>query len=997
VPDSAKVELVRNIRDYYWYYDVNNGWSWRYDPEAYVAYSTEVAINTLGSQIELPLQWGDYELRLTSSKGQVTVYPFRTQYHWDDSGANNLRPDVISMRLDKDVYIPGEEASVTFNSTVTGQAIVQVESSDSVIFSTSIPVTLGENELPLFIDPFWNRHDLYLSIMILSPTDQISEIAPKRLLGLTHLPIKRSNAQFDVEIMAPDKVEPNRRVSAQLKVADVEHASGKKIWATMALVDIGVINITRYERPQPENYFYAPRRFESRYLDLYGKIINNLGLDNYSQRFGGGFLASEAALARGGDKAQSDVQIISFFSEPVEVVDGIANFEFDMPGFNGRVKWMAVVWSEETFGSAETETTVADKLVTQLSMPRFLAMGDKSELTLDLHNLSGSSQQFDVKMSVSNAVQSDFSSQVVTLDDKEKHSLKIPIQAIDYRGTGSIDLLVTGKDDIRVARSWNIGVRSPYPLQTYRNRQQIEAGDQWVSDIDLSQFVPGTVQAQITLSDRPALNFNEHFDYLLRYPYGCLEQTISSTYPWLLIDNDTFDALNLASTFEQRFNEPFSDAFRRKQIELGIVRLLKKQKTDGSFGYWDNTSHVSSWGSAYATELLVDARKLGVKVDNQSLSLALKFLNRQLRGSKTDNIWTEDANYYEFAYRAYSALVLSKAGNVSLGDVRRLFDQMTQSEVDRSGLPWMHLAASFQILGDLGRASEAATKALSIKRDGYGYYGDYGSSIRDIAQTLNLVMEYGFDRADLAMDLEQKMQERRWLSTQERISLARLAKSYIQGGENWQANLIAETFEQAIEQNHPFNTVITGDQFADLNSIQAIDRKLFANILWNGVPAEPPVAVNNGMTIKRNFYNLQGESIDFNQPVQSGDLFIARLDVRSLEQRYPEALVVDLLPAGFELENQNLLNASVDLDKIIIEGESVGDYFRNYRVDYQEYRDDRFVAAVSINNWESTRLFYLVRAVTPGTYAFPNSFVEDMYRPESFSLSQTPEKLVVTH
>ena len=282
-----------------------------------------------------------------------------------------------------------------------------------------------------------------------------------------------------------------------------------------------------------------------------------------------------------------------------------------------------------------------------------------------------------------------------------------------------------------------------------------------------------------------------------------------------------------------------------------------------------------------------------------------------------------------------------------------------------------------------------------MKREANRYYADYGSTVRDLTLSLSLAIENGFDEGDLAQQLETALQRRRWMSTQERIALVRLAKAYQRDGNQWQATLIAQSFTQPLNQSEPFNSVIDADQLRDLQSINASEQKLYTSLRWQGVPKTAPSAQQNGMTINRQYYNLQGQRIDFNTPVTSGDLIIVRIDVQSKEYRFPEALVVDLLPAGFELENQNLLNASVDLDGINIEGKNVGDYFRSYRVDYEEYRDDRYLAAVSLVPYSSTTLFYLARAVTPGDYALPNSYVEDMYRPENNALSYSPGRVEV--
>ncbi|MEX2320941.1 MAG: alpha-2-macroglobulin family protein, partial [Saccharospirillum sp.] len=396
-----------------------------------------------------------------------------------------------------------------------------------------------------------------------------------------------------------------------------------RLYATVALVDMGVLNITRYQRPQPEQFFFSPRRFEAQYQDVYHRIINNLGLDMVRQRFGGGFAESDDALSRGGEEPKSDVRILSYLSEPVEFVDGKAEVSFDLPDFNGRLKWMVVAWGNRSFGSTETETQVADRLVVEAALPRFMAFGDQSTLALDVHNLSGTDQTLTLDVAIGGAISATEPGNSLTLKDGEKTTLRIPLAAGYKTGTGDIAVRLSNGDDLDINRNWSLGVRSAHPWQTRYERTRIEPNTLWQPEPRTDDLIASTVQAQLTLSNRPAIDFAEHLRSLLHYPYGCLEQTISSTYPWLLIDPQLAQDLGLVQALESRFDEPYTEAFRRTQIETGLARVLAKQKESGFFGYWDSGSVESHWGTVYAADLLVDARQQGIPVDNNRLDRAL--------------------------------------------------------------------------------------------------------------------------------------------------------------------------------------------------------------------------------------------------------------------------------------------------------------------------------------------------------------------------------------
>ena len=113
------------------------------------------------------------------------------------------------------------------------------------------------------------------------------------------------------------------------------------------------------------------------------------------------------------------------------------------------------------------------------------------------------------------------------------------------------------------------------------------------------------------------------------------------------------------------------------------------------------------------------------------------------------------------------------------------------------------------------------------------------------------------------------------------------------------------------------------------------------------------------------------------------------------KQRVPDALVIDLLPAGLELENQNLGQSAASLEDASSEVKEWQQAMQNATPKHQEFRGDRYVAAVDVNGYGTTHLLYLARAVTPGTYRVPPPQVESMYRPNWQAVGEAPAQLVV--
>jgi uncharacterized protein YfaS (alpha-2-macroglobulin family) len=236
--------------------------------------------------------------------------------------------------------------------------------------------------------------------------------------------------------------------------------------------------------------------------------------------------------------------------------------------------------------------------------------------------------------------------------------------------------------------------------------------------------------------------------------------------------------------------------------------------------------------------------------------------------------------------------------------------------------------------------------------------------------------------------------KRRWLSTQERNALFKAALvSKTATGEQLLALIKTNSFEQKIDRTKPFRSILDFGQLDSVESISSEKSTLFASLEIVGNQAGIPAAYSDGFTIKRDYFDIDGQNID-SKTLKRGDLVVVRISVTA-EHHTPDALVVDLLPAGLELENQNLTAASVDLSKVAIDGVKIKDWRSKANVVHVEYRDDRFVTALVLDEYGSSDLFYLARAVTSGNYQVPPPFIEDMYRPYRHALGSTAQTLHV--
>lgn len=507
------------------------------------------------------------------------------------------------------------------------------------------------------------------------------------------------------------------------------------------------------------------------------------------------------------------------------------------------------------------------------------------------------------------------------------------------------------------------------------------------------------LKSVLTVSTTPPLDAGSYIDGLLQYPYGCLEQTTSRAWPWLYADETDLKSLDTNRT-QQLVSG------RQELINSAISRVISMQRYDGSFGLWSNDSPEEPWLTAYVTDFLIAAKQLGYQVPEASLNRAVRRLQRYVRSSAfRANDWGyyDDREHFELAYRAYSAYVLSKIGRANLQDVRTLFDKKS-SHAERS-LPLAHLAAALESLGDLRRAKLAWGKAFTTKFNyhRYWYYGDYGSPIRDMSQVANLSLQskvvdsLDINGLDLVFDLKGELETRSWLSTQEKGALALLANQ-LNNLSDANAQLSLEVNRgndsESFKQNSDYIDVDKGQTVKQAIQLQNNgEETVFVDYKVQGYPKAAPDGLFEDIAIERRYFNLQGEPISISQ-LEAGDRIIVGVSV-NLAKRHNKlrnAMLIDLLPAGLELENQNLEH-SFNIDEIKIDGKTIQELTKNTKIAHQEFWDDRFMAALELRSYQESRVFYMVRAVTPGTYTVPSSFVEDMYRPEIRGISE-PEKAI---
>jgi uncharacterized protein YfaS (alpha-2-macroglobulin family) len=972
---GLKVTLVREHRDYHWNYDDSDGWDFDFTSRFENVETRTIDAGATAVRIAFPVEWGAYRVDvLDPATGLTTRYPFEAGWSWDDENRGlDARPDKVKVALDKTGYSAGDTLKVTLTPPHPGKGLLMVEA-DRMLYVQEIDVKRGSTfEIPVTKD--WDRHDVYVTALVFRGGSAANKITPARAVGVAHVPMNRAARRVDVGLSLPKQMRPEQTLTTTVAVPAL---AGKDAFVTVSAVDVGILNITKFPVPDANKHFFAQRRLGVDAYDVYGRVIESLDGEIGRIRFGGDMALQPLAQAR---RPTSKVQTVDLFSGPVKLdAKGQAKIALKVPDFNGTLRVSALAYSADRYGNGDAEVVVRAPIVAEASYPRVLAPGDRSNVTLDITNFTGKPGDFKVQVEGIGPLSVAQGARQAKLATGGKTTLTFPLSAGEGYTTAKLRVRVDG-NGFKVDRRFDVPVRPAWPsVLRVRTLTLNELGAIAMDAGFAEGLMPGSVNAQMTVSALPPIPFSGALNGLLEYPYGCAEQTTSKGYASLVMDADT------AKMLDAKGLDP---ATRKARMDGAFGRLASMQMSNGHFSMWGDDSYVNPSLTPYIVEFLLDAKEAGFAVPDAMLQKALKRLSEDLLAGGNEFYGQNHRDHLKFAYQAHAGYALARVNRAPLGTLRALYDNDRAKA--KNGLSLVHLGLALSLQGDKVRGGKAIAAGFAYNKPGdrYEYLGDYSSPLRDSALMIALTHERGLDKPEydskviaLGKELDVRRGER-WfyLSTQEQVALARVGRALLADQKKtvsgvWKLGDVSDPVAERRMQGRrvDYTTLARGFRFEPQGAVP-----LYASLEVAGVPRTAPAEDKSVIGIERKWYTTDGKPWKPG-PIGEGEALIVALSITA-DRYMPDAMLIDLLPAGLEIENFNLGDGKQWAD-VVVDGIEIADRGSAAEVMHEEYRDDRFVAALKLNAGQPARVFYLVRAVTPGTYTVPPSLVEDMYRPQ---------------
>ncbi|MCV9388437.1 alpha-2-macroglobulin family protein [Reichenbachiella ulvae] len=890
--------------------------------------------------------WGRYFLRVTDpvsghSVGKV-IY-----MDWPGWAGKGKRGDMggvnmLSFELEKEEYQVGDEIKINIPSSKGSRILTSLETGDKIIQSFWV-----ESEEESTTISFEATSDMapnvYANIMMIQPHAQTANDLPIRLYGIQSIQVTDPTTVLHPEIKMPKELSPEQEFTVE-----VSEQEGRKMAYTLAMVEEGLLDLTRFQTPNPWGSFYARESLGVKTWDVYDDVVGAYGgkIERLLAIGGGGEMDEEAKKKLKANRFKPVVKYLGpFFLESGKT----AKHKIKMPQYVGSVRTMVVAGYEGAFGSAEETTAVKQPVMVLATLPR--VVGPDEEISIPVTIFVNDPNVKTVNLSVSSdAGLSILGSATQNISMNGNSEMVHYFKAKAGRNIGIAKVEVKAKAGNHEAKyDVEMNLRPANPMMVDVQDKFLSANESIQLTYDPLGMI-GTNEAKLEISSLPPINLEQRLKYLIRYPHGCIEQTTSSVFAQLYLGEITSLSENTKSEIE-------------RNIKAAIDRLRTFQTINGGFSYWPGQAMESDWGSNYAGHFLVEAKKAGYAVPENMLSSWIKYQKNQARQ------WSRGGRTRSDLVQAYRLYGLALAGEKAMGAMNRLKETTPLS----NSAKW-RLALTYAVAGYDDVANELVADLSTTVEDYRELSYTYGSGTRDEAMILE-TLAY-LDQKEKAFPVLQRLAEKmgqknQWMSTQTTAFCLIGIQAYTKGVDT--KNVSFQVKEGGANADYQTGNYITTvvlkdvDKKVPLSVSNSGNAPIYVRLIRGGIPIEGnEEARARNLSFKVKYVARDGSTLDPADIAQSTD-FSVLMTVHNtgLKGDYEELALTHIFPSGWEILN----------DRIGGESQST-----SYDVpEYSDIRDDRVMIYFDLKANEKKTFEVKLNAAYKGKYYMPAAVVEAMY------------------
>ncbi|MEJ7586912.1 MAG: MG2 domain-containing protein [Ferruginibacter sp.] len=894
-------------------------------------------------------EWGRYLILVKDLKsGHTTgsaLYIDEPGWQSRDGNDDQTAAAMLSFSSNKEKYNVGEEVILSIPASKGGRVLVSIESGTRVIKSFWQETSQGQT-IVKFKTEASMAPNIYATVSLLQPHAQTINDLPIRMYGSIPIFVEDKQTILKPIISMPDAIRPEQSVSVS-----VSEQQGKEMTYCLAVVDEGLLDLTRFKTPDPHQAFYAREALGVKSFDMFDYVIGAWGGD------------LERILTIGGDgdagpvkqKTANRFKPVVKYLGPFHLNSGQRQTQtFTLPSYIGSVRVMVVAAHEGKYGFTEKAVAVKKPLMLLATMPRVLGPGETIKLPVTVFAMETNIKNVKVSLQSNPYIQViGNSAQTVSFSAPGEQMAYFDVMVKAGTGVGKVKLLAASGSET-AGYEVELDIRNPNPPVTSVSEITLAPGQQWKT-IANPIGAATTSTAVVEISSMPSMNLQKRLNYLIQYPHGCIEQITSSVFPQLV--------LNQLTDLDE-----YKKAQVEKNIKAGISKLQNFQLPEGGFSYWPGNNESDEWGTNYAGHFLLEAQSNGYLVSDQMLQQWKNFQRGKANGwsPSTTNFYGGDLSQ---AYRLFT-LALSKVPE--LGAMNRLKEFKYLSPEAK----W-RLAAAYKLTGQDNAALDLISGLPTSFENRPSPGISFGSDLRDksmVLETLTLMGKRS-KAAELLPAIAAKLSQDNWYSTQT-TAYALIAIARYCGKNPSGAKIIA--------------TSNIDGRFADINSASYIRQlpvlfkngsnnilitnkgtnTLYVRLITQGQPLSgDSLKVNNNpavLSMNVSYISKDGQQVDVNQLAQGSD-FIAKVVIRNPGKRgyYSQMALTQIFPSGWEILNARMLGG---------EGS-----FKSSYATYQDVRDDRVYTYINIRENESLTYYVQLNASYLGRYFLPGTFCQAMY------------------
>ncbi len=971
---NRKVSVGLYRCDWRWWWDENPDYDVaQFNTSDHVGALSKTTLTTNSRGIATwnvqPTEWGRYLVRAVDEEGGHAAGDyFWTGYPTDlDDLKSRNAVAMLPFSVGKDKYLVGEKVTLRVPAAEGGRILLTLENGTRVLEHRWFDAKAGDNTLT-FEATDQMTPNVYAHVSLFQPYAQTKNDLPIRMYGVMPVMVENPQTRLNPQLEVPAVIRPGQEFTVSLR----ENA-GKACTYTLAVVDEGLLDLTRFQTPNPWNAFYAREALGVKTWDVYDYVLG---------AFGAGL---DRLLSIGGDAINQNTRQAAQVNRFKPVVLHIGPFRLEkgqtakhrlrLDNYIGSVRVMAVCSApapngKGAYGAAEKTCSVRKPVMVLPTLPRVLGPGESIRLPVEVFAIENTVRSATVRLSEKSGN--------VRITGPTTHSLTFtqPGSQLVYfdvqvgRKSGSAQFVIEATGGGETARETvDIAIRNPQPVQTAIWNGTAEAGREWSTSVDVGQY-EDLSQLTLEVSALPPINWSRHLQYLIRYPHGCLEQIISGAFPQLYAD------AVVPLSPEQR--EQIT-----RNITATVERLRRYQQPDGSFAYWPSGSYANEWSNTYAGHFLLEAKAKGYALPPDVLESWLEQIAQAARKwtppTQTPNPWSIYDHELNQAYRLY---VLALAGKPDLAAMNRLKEQKN-----------LYTQAILLLAGaysQAGKGEIARNLAQKKGRDDwdYAWYGTtFSSTLRDQALQLETFAATGDGKRaetlvqNLCAQLDGEANPA-WNTQSIAVALRALSKYLAKQGVS--GPLFTYQINGGAPQKAPTDKPIavielpTKGQGARRISIKNTGKnRLYVRVIARGqpVPEETPGATSEeNIALSVRYLDAKGNPVDIGR-LSKGTDFIAEVTVRrqtALNYPFSELTLTQIFPSGWEIRNTRLSEWPNGGSSPAI---------------YQDIRDDRVYTYFDLPGQENpqstiTRTYRIyLSAAYAGRYYLPSVSCEAMYDP----------------